>query len=158
VLGQQRNAWPAVLDALNDKIPEGVWITQLTPAFDPRRAAGATGERPRGGFGGRPPEGGEGAAGGHPPEGLGGYATPTDQINVLVINGLYQSNDKTEKVDPARLGDFVQALSDLPQFDIDPKKQSETLVSFETPETNPNVFAEQFSMHVKLKQPIELTP
>ena len=160
-LGQQRAAWPAILDALNDKIPDGVWITQLTPAFDRSRAGGLGGGGGPRGPGARFPGGPGGAAPaptGREPEGLGGYAVPTDQINVLVLNGLYQANDKTAKVDPARLGDFVQALSDLPQFDVDPKKQSETLVSFETVETNPAVFAERFSMHLKLKQPIDLTP
>ena len=162
-LGQQRDAWPAILAALNDKIPEGTWITQLTPAYD-RNAGGASarsGAGPRG-PGGAEPGGRFGRSASAPtqasPEGLGGYALPTDQINVLVINGLYQADEKTEKIDPSRLGDFVQALSDLPQFDIDPKKQSETLVSFETAETHPGAFAQRFSMHLKLKQPIELTP
>jgi type IV pilus assembly protein PilM len=163
-LGQQRAAWPAILDALNDKIPDGVWITQLTPAFDRNRAGGPGGAALGGGArgpGGRFPGGRGGdapAASSRGPDSLGGYAAPTDPINFLVLNGLYQANDKTAKVDPARLGDFVQALSDLPQFDVDPKKQSETLVSFETVETNPSVFAERFSMHLKLKQPIDLTP
>ena len=30
-LGNQRNAWPQILSALNSKIPEGVWITTLIP-------------------------------------------------------------------------------------------------------------------------------
>jgi type IV pilus assembly protein PilM len=172
-LGQQRDAWPALLNALNDKIPDGVWITQLTPAFDARAggAGGGPGGRPGGGRpggfggpggpngrfpGGRPTE--AAATPGRGNDALGGLAAPTEQINVLVINGLYQANDKTSKIEPARLGDFVQALSDLPQFDVDPKKQSETLVSFQTAETNPGSFAQGFSMHLKLKQPIDLTP
>jgi len=162
-LGQERNAWPSILAALNDKIPQGVWITQLVPAFDPL-AASASAARP-----GRAPGGPNGRRNGGPEERaaaprngvnslLGNYQPPTDQINVLVINGLYHSNDKTEKIDSARLGDFVQSLSDLPYFDIDTRKESETLTSFTTSETDPASFAQKFSMHLKLKEPIELRP
>jgi type IV pilus assembly protein PilM len=164
-LGQERNAWPTILAALNDKIPEGVWITQLVPAFDPQ-LGGAGQDRGRRGPGGNGPRGN-----GNPPPAaapathngpgsiLGNYTVPTNEINVLVINGLYHANDKTPPiVDPARLSDFVQALADLPTFDIDTKKTSETLTSFTTSETDPTSFAETFSMHLRLKQPIELRP
>ena len=92
-------------------------------------------------------------------EGLGGYAAADrpDQ-RARHQRALPRQRQDPPKVDPARLRDFVQSLSDEPQFDIDPKKQSETLVSFETPRPIPAVFAETFSMHLKLKQPIELTP
>ncbi len=51
-LGRQRNAWPQILAALNDKIPSGVWITQLTPSFEEAAAAPETGT---GGPGRQPP-------------------------------------------------------------------------------------------------------
>jgi type IV pilus assembly protein PilM len=165
-LGQEANAWPALLDALNAKMPPGVWITQLTPAFDPRAAAngqnGGGRSRPGGGFGG--PGGGFNNPGGFQSEsartapGLGGFEPPTTEINVLILNGLYHANEKTAVVDSARLGDLVSALADLPLFDVDKSKTSETLISFETPETHPGYFAQGFSIHLKLKQPIDLTP
>jgi len=161
-LGQQCNAWPAILDALNAKMPPGVWITQLTPAFDPK-AATVGGERgARGGFG-RQRGGGFGApaavsSSGRDNPGLGGFEAPTTQINVLVLNGLYHANEKTAVVDAARLGDLVAALAHLPLFDIDKSKTSETLISFETPDTRPGYFAQGFSIHLRLKQPIDLTP
>jgi type IV pilus assembly protein PilM len=154
VLGQERNAWPAILDALNDKIPEGVWITQLMPAFDPTAAT----VRP-------------GHLGNHPgeipsvpsnsfnsSESLGSYQVPTDEINVLVVNGLYHTNDMTPPVvETTSLGDFVQALAALPTFDIDPQKATNQ-ITFTTSIADPTAFAEKFSMHLKLKQPIELSP
>jgi type IV pilus assembly protein PilM len=161
-LGQQRNAWASILQALNDKIPQGVWITQLVPAYDPQVAAPAAGRGARaGGPNGRRNGGPAADAAPHTTSTggvLGNYQPPTDQINVLVVNGLYHDNDKTQKIDSARLGDFVQSLSDLPYFDIDTKKTSETLTSFTTAETDPTSFAQKFTMHLKLKQPIELRP
>jgi hypothetical protein len=85
-------------------------------------------------------------------------AEPTDEINMLDIKGLYHANSRTETVDPARLREFVNALADLPYFDIDKKNITETLISFTTVETAPNVFAQKFSMHLKLKAPITLKP
>ncbi len=61
-------------------------------------------------------------------------------------------------VDPARLREFVNALADLPYFDIDKNNITATLISFTTAETDPNVFAQKFSMHLKLKTPIRLKP
>jgi type IV pilus assembly protein PilM len=128
-LGVEHDAWAQVLAALNDKVPPGVWITELVPASNPNGAAPA-----------------------HP-----GENGPSD-VNMLVISGLYHANAKTEMVNSDRLRDFVNALADVPLFDIDKNNITGTLVSFTTPETDPNVFAQKFSMHLKLKQPISLKP
>ena len=151
----ERNAWPAVLDALNAKMPPGVWITQLTPAFDPKAAStpapGARG--PHAAPGHHPPGADQAAASAAPAvPGLGGYQTPTTQVNVLVINGLYHANEKTMQDGYAQLTELVSALADLPLFDIDKAKTSETLISFQTADTHPGYFAQGFSMHLKLKQ------
>jgi type IV pilus assembly protein PilM len=132
-LGVQRDAWAQVLAALNEKIPDGVWITELVPVSNPP-AGGAAAPRPETGM-----------------------DAPTNEINMLIINGLYHANTKTQTVDPARLGDFVNALADLPYFDIDKKNITATL-TFTTLEADPSVFAEKFSMHLKLKTPIRLKP
>jgi type IV pilus assembly protein PilM len=148
-LGKQRNAWPEILTALNNKIPEGVWITELTPYYDPSR----------GGSGGRGPGNGPGTSpggGGRSP--ASGFQVPTTEVNLLVINGLYHAHDKTQQVDSARLSDFVTSLSELPYFDIDTRKVSETLISFTTSQTDPTSFAQKFSLRLKLKQPISLQP
>ena len=154
VLGQERNAWPAILDALNGKIPEGVWITQLMPAFDPKAPASpdAHGNRPRPNAGATAPSSSRSA------QGLGGYDVPTDTINVLVVNGLYHTRNETPPVvNPDSLRDFVQALSGMPIFDIDPQKATDQ-VKYTSSEADPTAFAQPFSMHLKLKQPIALTP
>jgi type IV pilus assembly protein PilM len=132
-LGVQRDAWSQVLAALNDKIPDGVWITELVPVSNPSGAEGAS--RP-----GAQPE------------------SSTGDINMLVISGLYHANAKTEMVDPARLREFVNYLAELPQFDIDKNNITGTLTQFTTLETDPNVFAEKFSMKLKLKVPISIKP
>ena len=160
-LGDQRNAWPQILQAFNDKIPDGVWITQMTPAFDPNAvstpattpAAGGTGHAQHR----HAPASEVPSTASHDPT-LGGFVAPTDEINVLVVNGLYHSNDKTQQVSPAELTNFVQALSTLPYFDVDTKKLSETLTSVTTSGTDPSSFAQRFSMHIKLKKPVELKP
>ncbi len=134
-LGAQRDAWAQILAALNEKIPEGVWITELTPASNP--PAAGTGPSPRGGTGG------DASAG---------------EIDALVISGLYHANAKTEMVDPARLREFVNALAEQPYFDIDKNNITATLISFTTAETDPNTLAQKFSMRLKLKTPIQLKP
>jgi hypothetical protein len=163
-LGQERNAWPDLLDALNEKIPEGVWITQLTPAYDAKQVSTSTGTEhgTHGGHGGNHGGGSHNhapaPAAGHGPEALGGFAEPTDEINILVVNGLYHVNAKTPPVvDPNSLRDFVQSLSALPLFAIDPQKATEQL-TYTTVEADPTAFAEKFTMRLPLKQPIELTP
>jgi type IV pilus assembly protein PilM len=155
LLGTQRNAWPEILQALNDKIPDGVWITQLTPSYEAPAESTAPGEGPGRGAGGfRNGGGGPGRGGGGGP----GAQSAPREINVLLINGLYHANAKTEVVDSARLGDYVNALGQTPYFDVDPRKVSATLISFTTPETDPGSFAQKFSMHLKLKAPITLLP
>jgi type IV pilus assembly protein PilM len=156
-LGKQRNTWPAILETLNEKIPHGVWITQLTPAYDPTLGGGAEEEngapgrtRGGGGFGGAPRTAQGNALQTNP------AAMP--EINVLVVTGLYHAYAKTEVIDSQVLDDFASALADTPYFDIDTKKLTETLTSFTTADTNPGYFAQNFSMHLKLKEPISLRP
>jgi type IV pilus assembly protein PilM len=140
-LGNQRDAWNQILAALNDNIPEGVWITELIPAATP---GGEVNKGPRGG---NPSGRGEAAS----PE-------PTNEVGMLIINGLYHSNAKTEVIDPSHLRDFVNALAALPYFNIDKNNITDTLISFTTVETAPSVFAQKFSMRLKLKTPISLKP
>jgi type IV pilus assembly protein PilM len=132
-LGNQRDAWAQILAALNEKIPEGVWITELIPVSNPPAGGGAT---PRTGT---------------------GVEMPTNEINMLVINGLYHANSRTQSVDSTTLDNFVKALADLPYFDIDKKNITGTLPATGTG-GDPNAFAQKFSMHLKLKVPIGLKP
>jgi len=126
-LGAQRDAWAAVLAALNENIPDGVWITELAPGSSPVPGA-------------RPP---------NPDAG---------DVTFLAVSGLYHANARTEMVDSASLRKFVNALADSPLFDIDKNNITGTLISFTTPETDPNVFAQKFSMRLKLKAPIASKP
>lgn len=133
-LGVQRDTWAQILAALNEKIPDGVWITELVPASSSPAGGGA------------PPHSGNAAD------------RADGNIDMLVISGLYHANPRTMVVDPSRLRDFVNALADLPEFNIDKKNITSTLVSFTTAETDPNVFAQKFSMRLKLKVPIMVKP
>jgi len=130
-LGNQRDAWMQILAALNEKIPEGVWITELIPVSNP-------------------PAGGD--ASHH--SGAGAEGT-IDDVNMLVISGLYHANARTQSVDSTMVGNFVKALADLPYFDIDKNNITGTLLAAGG---DPNAFAQKFSMHLKLKAPISLKP
>jgi type IV pilus assembly protein PilM len=132
-LGDQRDRWQAILSALNDKIPEGIWITELTPQL----GSGGGGNR----RGGPPANPGEKQTG--------------DAVVGLSINGLYHSNSRTEIIDPNQLRDFVVSLADLPYFDIDTKNITSTLISYTTPGGD-TAFAQKFVILLKLKQPISL--
>jgi type IV pilus assembly protein PilM len=136
-LGVQRDAWAQDLAALNEKIPSGVWITELIPVSSPT-------------------PGGKGST--TPPRPAAGAETTGNDVGMLVISGLYHSNPKTQVVDPSRLRDFVNALAEMPNFDIDKNNITATLISFTTAETDPNSFAQKFSMRLKLKVPISLKP
>jgi Tfp pilus assembly protein PilN len=135
VLGSQHDIWAQILDALNDKMPQGVWITNFTPIETPK--ANAPGGRPN-----------------IQSQNQG----PVNQVDSVSIEGLYHANERTQLIDPSRLRDFVNALADLPLFDIDKNNITSTLVSFTTRETAPNAFAQRFTMHLKLKSPILLKP
>jgi len=133
-LGVQRDAWAQLLSSMNEKIPEGVWITELTPTATLPVAGNGTLRQSA------------------PPE------LPTSEIKMLNLNGLYHAYQRTEVVDPSRLRDFVNALADVPYYDIDKNNITATLLSFTTSETDPTAFAQKFSMDVKLKAPIILKP
>jgi type IV pilus assembly protein PilM len=138
-LGRQRNAWPQILAALNDKIPAGVWITQLTPSYEGAPNAGRTGGNPF-----RPPS---------PPNG----SQVPNEINMLVINGLYHAHPKTLQVDSKQLNLFINSLASLPYFTINTAKTSETLISFTSPETDPGSFAQKFTIHLRLAKSIPVS-
>ena len=127
LLGTQHDIWAQILAALNDKMPEGVWITNLTPVDTSKSSTSA-----------RTAQG------------------PINQVDTLSIEGLYHANERTQLIDPSRLRDFVNALADLPIFDIDKNNITSTLVSFTTRETAPDNFAQRFTMRLKLKSPILL--
>ena len=131
-IGTQRDAWQQVFATLNDKMPTGVWITELVPA--------ATTDSKTPGFAPR------------------GVQGPLNEVDILNIKGLYHANQKTMVVDPSRLREFVNALADSPLFDIDKNNITATLISFTTTETSPNSFAQTFSMRLKLKTPIVVRP
>ena len=140
-MGNQRDDWQKILNALNDKIPEGVWITELTPdGFIRRRWRSALdGNRP---------------GGAAPPA---AHCAGTDEITGLTINGLYHANQRTEIVDPNQLREFVDSLADLPYFDIDKRNITDTLKSYTTVGSD-NAFAQSFKMQLKLKEPISFKP
>jgi type IV pilus assembly protein PilM len=127
-LGVQRDAWAQILAALNDKIPDGVWITELIPVSNPPPGTAAS---------------------------TGSGVGPTNEINMLVISGLYHANLRTQMVNYDRLDEFVKTLADLPYFDIDKNNITATLPTYGG---DPDAFAQKFSMHLKLKVPVSLKP
>ncbi len=142
-LGNQHDSWQKILTALNDKIPEGVWITELTPQF------GSSGGGGGGGGGPRPNRG--------TPAAQPGAQATGDTITGLNITGLYHANARTEIVDPNQLREFVDSLADLPYFDIDKRNITDTLKSYTTTGGDAS-FAQTFKMQLKLKEPISFKP
>jgi len=138
-LGIQRDDWQKILNALNDKIPEGIWITELTPQLGSAQGQPAPGGRApnRGGPGGQPGPGGQAG---------------TSQIVGLAMTGFYHSNSRTMTISPDRLRDFVNALADLPYFDIDKNRFSEVVPT----SGGGSGFAQSFTMRLKLKEPISI--
>jgi len=130
-LGDQRDAWTQILNTLNDKMPKGVWITVLIPSWVETK--------------------GDAAHPGSPSPGAAGT-----QINMLEISGLYHSNVQTQVIPSEAIRDFVAALADSPVFDIDKSNITATLPGVQTGDSS--VFAQRFSMHLKLKTPIVLRP
>ena len=128
-LGVQRNAWAKIFADLNDNIPEGVWITDLVPASNSLAGGGGSDS---------------------------GTDLPTGDVGMLVINGLYHSNAKTQMISSDRLRDFVNALADLPEFDIDKNNITSTLPTYGG--GGGQFFAEKFSLRLKLKAPISAKP
>jgi type IV pilus assembly protein PilM len=162
-LGKQRTTWPEILVTLNDKMPHGVWITELTPVYDPKLGGEGGGNENGPGGGGRGGRGGRGQGAASAAPGARANVLQTNlsavpEINELVVNGLYHANPKTEQIDSQEIDDFVSALAETPYFDIDTKKLTDTLVSLSTADTNPGYFAQNFTLHLKLKEPISLRP
>jgi type IV pilus assembly protein PilM len=133
-IGVQRDAWAKILTALNEKIPQGVWITQLVPVTN------------------APPPGPSAPSSDAPAPPLG------NEINMLVISGLYHSNSKTAMISYDRLEDFAKSLADLPYFSIDKNNITETLPTFGTNTGSGDAFAQKFTMRLKLKTPLVVKP
>ncbi|HEX4141448.1 MAG TPA: type IV pilus assembly protein PilM [Candidatus Methylacidiphilales bacterium] len=131
-LGNQRDAWAQILDTLNQKMPKGVWITEMIPSWVETK-----GEAPRPGSPQASASGGQ-------------------QINMLKISGLYHTNSLTQVISPNDIRNFVVALADSPLFDIDKNNLTQTLTAIQTSDSS--VFAQRFSMDLKLKTPIPLRP
>jgi type IV pilus assembly protein PilM len=131
-LGDQRDTWAQILSTLNEKLPKGVWITELIPSWVETKADAA-------------------ARGSAPPS-----PDNNGEVNMLEISGLYHTNAMTQMIPPSVIDSFVIALADSPLFDIDKNNITATLPTVETSDNT--VFAERFSMHLKLKNPILLRP
>ncbi len=150
---EQRNSWAEIMHDLNRRIPDGVWITQMTPMF--RDANGINHElseeiqtavavAPARGKGNRRPSSGESAAP--------AFQTPPE-INQVVIKGLYKSELRLTIVN-----EFVAELSKSPWFEIDPNKLSDSIVSTENATENNQALALNYSLNLKLKKPVKLRP
>jgi len=141
----QRDAWIRMLDDVESKVPQGLWITQMTPTYngqaldaDPHAAAAAPG--------GRAPAGGSSSPSG-PASQLG-----APEINQLQIKGLFENGQQPEIVNR-----FVTALADLKWLNIDPAKTSGSIVSTDTPQAGDQQ-AWNYTLSLKLKQPLSLAP
>ncbi len=149
---RDRDSWKNVLSDLNAKIPEGVWITQLTPMFNDGKGIHELNEEFL-------IEIKEGASKAKKPKGKakGEVSAPKvsfpPEINQLVIKGLYKSDTPSRAIN-----EFVSELASSPYFDIDNTRLSDAIVSVENVSENNQSLALNFSLNLKLKIPIEVKP
>ncbi len=149
---RDRDSWKNVLDELNAKIPEGVWITQLTPLFNDGKGTHELSEEFM-------IEIKETASKAKKPKGKakGPVSDPKvsfpPEINQLVIKGLYKSDTPSRAIN-----EYVSELASSPYFDIDSTRLSDAIVSVENVSENNQSLALNFSLNLKLKIPIEVKP
>ena len=147
----QRDTWSRLLNDINSKVPQGVWITQLTPtsggnSLDSEGSGGAGG-----GGAGRPPGVG-GARGGAASSGPGGQLGAS-QITQLQIKGMFEDG-----LQPEIVNRFVSSLAETGWFDLDASKVANAILSTDTPQPNSGQLAWNYTLSLKLKEPISLAP
>lgn len=139
-LQAQRGAWLAILDDLNQAIPDGVWVTSLKPTWNGNSLDSPEATKPQ-----------QPAAGGKPGQ---GHAGP--QVNQLMVRGLFHAHPQTQRLNPEVINKFVTNLSKSAYFDINPARISEAIITTQLPDNDH--LALDFQLSLKLKKPIDLTP
>jgi Tfp pilus assembly protein PilN len=143
----QRDNWILLLNEINAKIPDGVWITQFNPQFNgsplDTPLSGKTAAGP-----GKGPKAAPASKGTPVKEG-----SMAPEVNQLVIKGLFESTLRPEVINQ-----FVTQLSQSPWFEIDPKKTSEAIISVDSQPGMGQPVAMNYNLSLKLKKPIDVTP
>lgn len=139
-LQTQRGAWLAILDDLNQAIPDGVWVTSLKPTWNGNSLDSPEAMKPA-----------QPAAGGKPGQGPAG-----PQVNQLMVRGLFHAHAQTQRLNPEVINKFVTNLSKSAYFDINPARISEAIITTQLPDNDH--LALDFQLSLKLKKPIDLTP
>jgi type IV pilus assembly protein PilM len=154
----QRNAWADLLNDINKAIPDGVWITSLTPMVNGNAVDG--GDLPGAGrppmappAAGRPGNNRPGQGGGNPGQGGNG-----PQINQIYVRGLYHASPKTKGLGVEVLNKFVVSLAQSPWFDIDAAHPDKSIVTSTTVQADSEHLALDFQLSLKLKKQIDLSP
>lgn len=142
-LQAQRDAWLAILDDLNQAIPEGVWVTSLKPTWNGNPIDSPEAQRP---------VAAPAAKGGKP-----GQPAPTGPvINQIMVRGLFHAHPQTVRLNPEVINKFVTNLAKSPKFDINPARVSESIISTQLPDNDH--LALDFQLSLKLKKPVDLAP
>lgn len=148
-----RDAWKKVLTDLNAKIPEGVWITQMTPMFNDSKGSHELNEEVLIEVKAPASKGGKSKSNKNKNVAAAPQTMLPPEINQIVIKGLYKSDQR-----PTIINEFVQELSASPYFDIDRSRLSDAIVSVENISENNQSLALNFNLNLKLKIPIEVKP
>ncbi len=137
-LGQDRTHWLRILNALNDKITLGMWITQLEPIQERGAPSSAFTPGPQGQR--------------HQP---GQQNAAESGSNMLDIHGLYMSSQPSmPNLSPTDVTAFFSSLKGNPDFDIGAEVRPE----MESQTSNPDALSFAFAYKLKLKQPLRMTP
>ncbi len=144
ILGQ-RDTWTRLLSDINGKVPQGVWITQLIPTSGGQAVDSES----------RP---GPGQKGGAPrpaakPSAEGPDQAGATQITQIQIKGMFEDGRQ-----PDIINQFVTGLADLGWFELTADKVSNAILSTDTPQPNAGQLGWNFTLSLRLKQPISLEP
>lgn len=163
---EQRDAWPKLLDDMNQQIPVGIWITQMDPTYngkslDVEVVAGGDSE----GSGGRrnarsahdrsapKKEKGKKKEKDAKPEGEPPSFRTAPDINQLGVKGMFEKENRSDIVEQ-----FVKGLEKTSWFEIDPKKISQAITSIETASESKPLLALTYNLDLTFKRTIDLKP
>ena len=127
----QRDSWAQLLGYLNGKVPQGVWITQLTPTNNGASLDGDEG-------------GGSGGKG--------------QQITQIQVKGMFEDGLQPEVINRFVTALAEESDPSLQWFDLTKDKISNAILSTDTPQPNSGQLAWNYTLSLKLKKPINLAP
>jgi type IV pilus assembly protein PilM len=138
----QRDAWIELLNEINSKVPEGLWITQFSPSYNGQPLDTEVDVVKSGPPGARPAR---------------GQVAPVRQmapeVNQIMVKGLIEAT-----IDPSTVNTFVAGLAKTGWFDLNEKNSADAVISVDSSAMASQQIALNFQLNLKLKRPIDVVP